>query len=526
MRFVLLITLFLTISFSLVAQNVALGVVYLDANGNGKKDKKEKGIANVAVSNGSDVVLTDKDGKYKLSVGDDNIIFMIKPSGYKIELDEYNKPKYYYIHKPEGSPSLYYAGTAPTGNLPKSIDFGLTKYDESETFSSFIFGDTQLYFEKEAEYLKKGIIDDANKRQGLSFGITLGDLVGDDLNLHPIYKNTIKQMNLPWYNIIGNHDKNYDVKNDSLSDETFESNFGPATYAFNYGKAHFLVLDDVRYPHPTQGKSGYLGGLREDQFKFIENDLSHIPSDHLIVIAMHIPLFDEKDDDAFRESDRKRLYTLLKKYPNVLVLSAHTHIQYNNLIGEKEGLNREKPIHEYNVGTTCGDWYSGILDEKGVPVSMMRDGTPKGYAILNVKGNEYTIDYKAAGKADEYQISIYNPRVVPYKGRWVTAGIYANFFMGMEGDLVEFRVDNGAWAKMKKIDDYDPAYYRYVQDWDFDSNVKPERRPSNPQMSRHLWHAKIPVNLPIGIHTIEVRAKDIYGKTHTQTSSYEIKELK
>lgn len=48
------------------------GIVYHDANGNGKRDKRESGIAKVAVSNGRDVVLTDAKGRYELPVGSDN----------------------------------------------------------------------------------------------------------------------------------------------------------------------------------------------------------------------------------------------------------------------------------------------------------------------------------------------------------------------------------------------------------------------------------------------------------------------
>lgn len=524
MKKLLFITFLLASLFDLSAQQIAKGYVFTDDNNNGRKDRKERGIANVGVSNGTDVVLTDAEGKYSLAVGDDNIIFVIKPAGYKLPINEYNFPKSYYIYKPKGSPSSHYKGVDPTGELPLSIDFGFVKYDEPESFSSFIFGDSQTYSEKEVEYFTKGIVDEAKKREGISFGITLGDLVGDNLDLHASYKKAIQQMNLPWYNVIGNHDMNYDAKEDIFSDETFESNFGPANYSFNYGKAHFIVLDNVLYPNPVTGK-GYLGGLREDQLKFVANDLKYVSPDQLIVISMHIPLFDKQDKEAFRESDRQQLYALLNNYPNVLVLSAHTHIQYNNFIGKGNGLNREKPIHEYNVGTTCGDWYSGVLNEKGLPTSTMRDGTPQGYAIINVEGNQYTLDYKVAGKSDDFQISIYNPKVVPYKGRWITSGIYANFFMGSDNDIVEYRVDDGAWTKMVKTDDYDPAFYRYMQEWDYSDEVRPVRRPSNAQICRHLWRANIPSTLPVGQHRIEVRATDMFGRVFTQSSSYQIKEL-
>jgi hypothetical protein len=81
------------------------------------------------------------------------------------------------------------------------------------------------------------------------------------------YKQAILQTGIPWYNVMGNHDMNYDATEDRLSDESFEAHFGPNNYAFNYGKTHFIVLDDILYPHPLTGK-GYWGALRDDQPAF------------------------------------------------------------------------------------------------------------------------------------------------------------------------------------------------------------------------------------------------------------------
>ncbi|MDR2496707.1 MAG: calcineurin-like phosphoesterase family protein [Tannerellaceae bacterium] len=504
-----------------VTQAYVSGFVYEDANRNGKKDRNEKGITQVAVSNGLDVVLTDKAGKYQLTVGIDNIISVVKPSGYQFPLNEYNIPKAFYIHKPKGSPVLRYEGVKPTGALPKSVDFALYKYEEPDNFSAFIFGDTQAYNDTELDYMKHRTVAEAKEHaQGVSFGITLGDLVGDTLPLHQPYKETICQIGLPWYHVMGNHDMNYDVEVDSLSDENFELHFGPPNYAFNHGKAHFIVLDDILYPHPLSGK-GYWGGLRDDQLQFVENDLKYVPNDRLIVISMHIPLTDIESWDAFRAADRQQLCRILRDYPNVLFLSAHTHFQAQRFLGKEQGVDRIRPIHEYNVGTTCGDWYSGIHNEKGIPVSTMRDGTPAGFAILRINGNQYIIDYKVFDKPQYYQIAVYNPKVVPAK-RSTTAGIYANVFMGNIYSVVEYRIDEGAWIKMNKTVAFDPAYYRYVQDWDYADKLPSGRRPSNPIPCDHLWRGAVQTNLPVGVHYIEVRATDMFGRTFTEKSEYRI----
>ena len=51
------------------------------------------------------------------------------------------------------------------------------------------------------------------------------------------------QIGLPWYNIGGNHDLNYEAPSAKYSRETFKRIYGPAYYAFEYGGALFLMLD-------------------------------------------------------------------------------------------------------------------------------------------------------------------------------------------------------------------------------------------------------------------------------------------
>lgn len=502
------------------AQEKVKGIVYEDVNNNGKKDKKEKGIANVLVSNGIDVVPTDKNGNYELDVTNDSPIFVIKPSGYQFHLDNYNLPKFYYLHKPQGSPQSKYQGVQPSGKLPKSLDFALVSSKESSQFTAFTFGDPQAYTKEEVQYFITGVVNEIDKSKAV-FGISLGDLVGDDLSLHPDYKNAIKQIGLPWYNVMGNHDMNYDAKTDELSDETYESNFGPNNFSFNYGKVHFIILDNILYPDPRDGKS-YWGGLREDQLKFVENDLKFVPKDHLVVLSFHIPL-EDNNNEWFRATDRERLFELLKEFPNTLSFSAHTHIQQQIFYGKDKGWKQEKPHHEYNVGTTSGDWYSGEMNEQGVPVSTMRDGTPKGYALIHFNGNKYEIDYKVAGKPATYQINVFAPKEV-FKAGKSRHSFYANVFMGSSENEVLYSVDGGEWKKMGFANEGDPAYESTFYKWDVSETAVKGRRPSKSMSSTHLWSAKLPTSLNAGEHTIKVKATDMYGKVHYGETIFKITE--
>ena len=84
--------------------DVARGRVFNDTNGNRVMDDGERGVKNVCVSNGREVVKTDGKGRYELSVGDDTVLFVIKPSGWITVLNDDMISQGYYLHKPAGSP--------------------------------------------------------------------------------------------------------------------------------------------------------------------------------------------------------------------------------------------------------------------------------------------------------------------------------------------------------------------------------------------------------------------------------------
>ncbi len=523
----LIFTLCICSGTLLFSQQQAQGFVFEDVNQNGIKDRKEKGIPNVSVSNGSDVVATDKNGFYRLPVQNDNIIFVIKPNGYQTKVNENQLPQFYYIHKPEGSPKDFkYSGVAPTGPLPKEINFPLKKQKETDKFQILVFGDPQPYTLKEMDYFRRGIINEVknNKKQAV-FGISLGDLVGDDLSLHPEYITSVKELGLPWYNVMGNHDMNYDAKDDAQSDETFEANFGPANFAFNYGKVHFIILDDILYPDPRDGKA-YWGGFRKEQLDFVENDLKNIDKNQLVVLAFHIQMEpEEPGEQHFRMEDRQRLFDILKPFQNILMMSAHTHKQSQIFYTKKDGWEGIQDLHEYNAGTTSGDWYSGTVDEIGVPKSIMRDGTYRGYSYIDFDNNQYKIKYKTAGKPEDFQISLHVPKILPFPSR-TSAKIVANFFMGSKKDELLYRIDSGEWKKMQYTETFDPDYISSVLEWDYNPELLQGKRPNNPDNSRHIWIAGFPRDLQKGNHTVEIKVTDRYGNAHTAKEEFKVEDVK
>lgn len=490
------------------ASDMARGTVFDDRNGNGQRDDGEPGIAEIRVSNGTDIVLTDDQGRYSLSVDDDEIIFVIKPRGWATPLNANNLPQFFYIHKPAGSPATFkFAGVDPTGPLPESIDFPLHRQEETDKFKAIMFGDPQPRDVTEVEYIAHDVLEQiiAEEAHDAAFGVTLGDIVFDDLSIMEPLNQAIALIGIPWYNVIGNHDLNLDAEDDEQSDETFERIYGPAYYSFDYGPAHFLVLDDVVWHGAKDGKRGhYHGGLGEKQMEFIRNDLAMIPPEQLVVLMMHIPLKEV--------ADRQQLYRMIEQRPATVSISAHKHYMEHQLIGEEDGWQGPKRHHHIINVTVGGSWWRGKKDERGIPHATMSDGGPNGYTIMEFDGSDYSLEMRAASRPANYQMNIYAPEVVS-QSDLATTVVLANVFNGSERSEVSLRVGKeGQWRSMEQIKTTDPAF---VAEKEREEKLEDRTWTSLPGAYKtpHIWRGNLPPNLPVGTHMIEVRAKDMWGKT-------------
>ena len=519
-------------------KKVAKGTVYHDINGNKTMDNNEPGIPNVYVSNGVEIVKTDKNGKYSIPISDDAIIFLIKPKDWMTPVNELNLPQFYYIHKPYGSPENFtFKGVNATGPLPKNINFPLYTERGKSDFKMIVFGDPQPYNLEEVDFFSENIVSELVGIKGVEFGMTMGDIVGDNLDLLNPINQAVSKIGVPWYNVLGNHDVNFQADRDELSDETFERIYGPPNYAFVYGDVHFIVVDNVIMNDPV-GDRGYIGGLRPDQIEFVKNYLKLVSRDDLIVLTMHIPLVQH---ERFRESDQKELFSLLSEFPNTLSISAHSHTQNNTFFHQESShWMGEVPHHHFNVGTTSGNWWNGLRDENDIPLNMMRDGTPNGYSFITFNGTNYIIDWKVSGKPDDYRMNIHTQRGIKVDSS-SSALVTVNFFNGSEQSELSFRVlGETEWKKMEKVSTKDPFYsliyerfenfnsLKIKEMWQKDPELKNKPYPLIKRMyeannSTHLWQSNIGKSLPEGIHIIEVNAKDRYGRLFKDYHSIRIK---
>jgi len=493
-----------------MGEQFASGVVYHDRNSNGRRDAFEFGVRGVEVSNGRDVVSTDWRGRYRIAVGNDTIVFVIKPEGWTTPIDANGLARFYYIHKPEGSPAnLTYPGVAPTGPLPDRIDFPLRSQREPSSFRVILFADPQPYTLDELDYLDRDVIADVIGTNA-AFGITLGDLVGDDLSLFEPLNAAIGKIGIPWHNVVGNHDMNFDVESDRDSDESFERVYGPPTYALSYGKVHFIVIDDVVYDgeQDEEGTVGpYHAGISEQQLEFVANDLRTVPRDRLIVLAMHIPF----ESPPHAVAERSALFEILKDRPYTVSLAGHTHFQESRFYGPEAGFEGPQPHHQLIAATASGSWWLGAPDEIGIPHATMRCGAPNGYSIIQFDGHEYSIRFQAARRPADYQMNIFAPSATTSEAAGKTE-ILVNVFSGSERTRVEMRLGgDGEWVVLEREAREDP-YYLAAIERDLLRNPRPRFFLPPAIESPHLWVGTLPDRPPIGTYAIEVRATDMYGQ--------------
>jgi len=483
----------------------AAGVVYHDRNENQLFDAGDEPIEGVRVSNGRDIVTTNSEGRYELPVTDDTILFVIKPRNWRTPLSKDNLPRFYYIHKPAGSPETKFPGVAATGPLPDSVDFPLYPQKEPEQFQAILFGDTQPRNNREVDFIAHDVIEDLIGTKA-SLGVTLGDIAFDNLDTMESLNQTIALLGIPWYNVIGNHDINFDSPDRELANETFERIYGPSYYAFNHGPVHFLVIDNIDWtPTPNSSRGRYRGGLGAEQLEFIKNDLADVPEDKLVVLLMHIPLTSVHD--------RHGLYRLIEKRPYSLSISGHTHFHEHVWITKEDGWEGPQPHHHIINVTVCGSWWSGAMDERGIPHTTMADGGPNGYSLLSFDGTGYTLDYRAAGRSKDYQMEIDAPEILHVGDEPQLA--YVNFFNGSKHDSVRLKVDDRKWREMQYSREEDPKFRRvYEREAELlgTNTTEPFRKLPSPKISSHLWKLELPADLPIGTHLISIEAHDQWGR--------------
>ena len=483
------------------------------------------------VSNGRDVVRTDAAGRWRLPVRDGDSIFVIKPTGWMTPLDPHTQlPRFATIHQPQGSPdqdSARFAGVSPTGPLPESIDFPLHAQPEPTKFDVLLFTDPQPESAAELGFVRDDVVALAS-RHDVAFGITTGDIMFDDLSLYGRSNRIVGTLGKPWYCCPGNHDMNLDATGDQYSRETYKRVFGARHFAFQYGGATFIMLDNVEY----LGNRVYRGHIGADQLGFVRALLALLPPEQLVVVCMHIPLRTLVSDQPNNATiDWQEFLAVLADRPHSISFSGHTHTNEHHYLGAQEH-------HHHVLSAVSGSWWSGPFDVRGIPVALASDGAPNGFHILSIDGQKFTtrlipahqpgspalrimLDSQFHADTLEVQREYRMGELLAGMLSAETAGsarLLVNLFDGGPRSSVAFAIgDAAAPTPMRRVEQVDPYVLEvYLR------NAASKKPWVQAGKSSHLWEARLPADLVPGTHRVRVQATDEFGGHHTAEMVLEV----
>jgi len=358
-------------------------------------DSSSNPLEGVVVSDGTQCVRTMFDGTFYMesTIPGVKFVHVSTPSGYMPAVSG-------------GIPVFYkkLEDVTPAAGIYDFGDFVLTPVANPNRFTLLITADPQprqfKYTLDKIAYKSLDVCQDLYQElydvaSGISdrqvYGICLGDIVHEDMSLYANYASALSTLGYPTYNIIGNHDNDYDVDSDDEAGAVFESYFGPRNYSFNIGGIHFVMLDNLIMKDDGTGSFGaYDQGLTDQIWTWLQNDMAYIPTSTTVMVCAHSPMFKQqsgsertntayhggttsnKDGGAFGYGD------LFDQYTKVHAWAGHTHSGFNFIYGKS---HRHKNVEVHTLARSTGELWTN---------DYLANGTPRGFTVVEVNNGEIT----------------------------------------------------------------------------------------------------------------------------------------
>ena len=515
----------------------------------------------VAVSDGYNIVKTDKKGVYNLvSEKRNGNVFITIPSGYEAPI------------APGDVQPQYWAALSDDKNTAERHDFCLNKVENSRHVMLAItdihlsnqLGDIEQFKERVLPRLRSEA--DKYRLQGIpvytmcmgdsSFDLFWYDYLFDIGN----FRSTIKQVGYPTpiFIAMGNHDNDGATTPDENTDfnatEKYRKAFGPTYYSFNIGDVHYIMLDNLRYrnekrPKMKPGKNivgarNYDHIVVEDQLEWLRKDLAMIEDKNTpIVVGMHSPVFRMLSEhnsrelySYFHDSEGNRtlppaLYfaSTFAEFKQVHFLTGHSHKLITTHCKQATAYPEIANIIDHNVGAICGAWW--LTAAHGGP-HLAPDGAPAGFKVFPVDGKNIEWYYTSADCGAQKQFRSFDLNTV-------------RDYYRTNGEMRVFLEVNPARTDFAKVEDNRVAIH--IWDWAPDWKVSVTENGKslevthcpmeNPQYTvaycipKSVWRRNLTPNAfgaePTAhmFHvtasapdtTLEISVTDSFGHTYTET---------
>ena len=552
LNLLLLLAVFTTATAQSTFQSALKAKAKGGANIYGVVECDGKPVQGVAVSDGYQIVLTNKKGQYALQSEKRNgNVFITIPSGYEAVCvgDDVVPPFWAELNGDVKSAERHDFALKAVNNdkhvVVAAADIHIANHhnDLSNFRDVFI---PQLKEEIE-QYRKAGIPvytfclgDSTHEIYWYDYLFDIGD-----------FRKLLAQIKYPTplFNTMGNHDNDgatpCDENTDFNATAKYRKAFGPTYYSVNIGKVHYVMLDNIHYINAPGGKKAkgivgarnYTCDITPEQLAWLKKDLELVTDKSTpIVVGVHSPIYRYKNgmkgkiNSTLAEPSASEFAALLQPFSNVHIISGHAHRNRTTYGCDDKNQTEIANIIDHNIVAVSGSlWYSSGF---GGPM-LGSLGEPAGCKI-------FTIDNK--------DIKWYfNPTQLPAKEQFRCFDMNAvRDYFKRNGEVRVFidhfpeRTDYAEWET-------DNAVMIHVWDWANDWKIKvtengkelkvTRKKAENPQMlvgldiPNTLWlHKFDKKNNKRKMHphmfhvvtsapntTIEVTVTDRFGNEYHQT---------
>lgn len=482
------------------------------------------GVKDVAVTDGYEIVKTDKNGMYQFkSAKKDGYVYITVPSGYEVEC--------------EGVQAMFYKSTKKGANTVEQIDFTLYPSGDQTKHTVMFLGDMHLANKQKDISQFSTFTSELNSYIGAHttdkvYAITLGDMTWDLYwySNNFCFSQYLKQFNvvknLPVFHTIGNHDHNMQTSIvgasegwDAVDWDTagkYRADMGPNYYSINIGKIHYIVVDNI-YCTNTTGGSGddrhYSDKVSSDNIAWIKKDLANVSKSTPIVLTMHASAYDQSGKASL--DNLTELKNCFSGYSKVTFVTGHTHKMWNI----EDGSNFE----EFNSGAVCASWWwAGYYDSN---LNLAQDGAFGGYRIMDINGTEMPSYFKSTAKDASLQFRSYdlNQVYMPeseianikdygvYNSKSSDNKVLLNVWDFGPGWKVEV-TENGKALSVSQVTTYDPLYIKVYIGGRYGAKYASSVS-FGPAKTNHMFQ----VTASSATSTLEIKVTDDEGREYKET---------
>ena len=373
-------------------------------------------IAGVAMSDGFQVVTTDENGYYELSgvTPETWYIYCSLPNDVVVPIDDLGRPCFF----------KKYSSTSP------QYDFTFEKLPggKENKFSILAMADTQPGATTPIERFKAQAAPEIKSYSSNSasngvpcYGVVLGDVIYSPARtnneyLMPEMREALNanRTGIPVFTVFGNHDNaHFSESKPIFPDERsstynlkiqrpFEECFGPINYSFNRGDAHIVCMRNMQWNTNTSpAGTNVTTSFTDEQYEWVKQDLAVVPKDKLVILCVHIPIFNKGVKAPETNKHLQNVLYLLDEFAEAHVLSGHLHFRecYDHIVN-KTG----HKVYEQS-------WSSVAVVAYANGANINCDGAPTGYGVVTIENGKMVKSihkgYAYGMNSEDYQIRLH-----------------------------------------------------------------------------------------------------------------------